>query len=469
MNTTRRSFLLGLGGAALAAGCGGGGSVVEPATRSVAMQWNEELLFSLRGGRLGPPMTARAIAIVHTCLYDAWACYDDVANTTQVGVTRRPAAERTRANQERALSYAAFRALSNLFPDDFVRLSQRLESLGYSASDATEQADSPTGVGNHCARLIIEGRAVDGANQAKGYADTTGYVPVNTPDVINDPSQWQPLRFANGKAPSYIAPHWGKVRPFALASGSSLRPSAPPSYGSAEYLRQVQQLLGYYTHLTETHKAIAEYWADGPGSVLPPGHWLLFADWVSQRDGHTLDQDVKLLFLVGNAMMDAGIVAWDAKRAYNTSRPITAIRSFMAGREVVGYAGPDQGLQRMDGRAWMPYQSPNFVTPPFPEYVSGHSAFSAAAAEILKRFTSSDVFGKGVTVPVGALAFESNSPSQPITLSWTTFSEAADQAGISRLYGGIHFESGDLTGRQLGRRIGEAVWNRGMAYITGAV
>ena len=466
----RRNFILSLSGAALAAGCGGGGGTITPPyNRSVAMQWNEELMLSLRGGRLGPPMTARAIGIVHTCIYDAWACYDDIARPTQAGVTRRPQVERTQANQAKALSYAAFRALSNLFPEDFVRLTQRMESLGYSASDATEQAEIPAGVGNHCARLIIEGRAVDGANQTKGYADTTGYVPVNTPDVINDPSQWQPMRFANGKAPGYIAPHWGQVQPFALASGHALRPAAPPAYGSAEYLRQLQQVLDYYANLTDTHKAIAEYWADGPSSVLPPGHWCLFADWVSQRDQHTLADDVKLLFLVGNAVMDAGIVSWDAKRAYNTSRPITAIRSLMAGREVVGYAGTTQGLQRMDGRSWMPYQSPNFVTPPFPEYVSGHSTFSAAAAEILKRFTGSDVFGSGVTIPAGSLAFETSTPAQPITLSWATFSEAADQAGISRLYGGIHFESGDLTGRQLGRLVGDAVWNRGMAYISGAI
>ena len=300
MDITRRTFLLGLAlnGAVLTAGCGGGGTVAPNRySRSVAMQWNDELLLSLRGGKLGTPMTARAIGIVHTCLYDAWACYDAVAKPTQLGITRRPVAERTQANQECALSYAAFRALSNLFPEDVARLTQRMVALGYVASDTTEQADSPTGVGNHCARLIIEERVVDGANQPGGYADTTGYKPINTPDVINDPSQWQLLRFANGKAPGYIAPHWGNVRPFALSSGSALRPSAPPAYGSPEYLRQVEQLLGVYANLTDTQKAIAEYWADGPGSVLPPGHWCLFADWISLRDQHTLDEDVKLLFL----------------------------------------------------------------------------------------------------------------------------------------------------------------------------
>ena len=218
-------------------------------------------------------------------------------------------------------------------------------------------------------------------------------------------------------------------------------------------------------NLTETQKVIAEYWADGPGSVLPPGHWMLFAQAVAARDRHDLDTDVKLFFLMGNAVMDAGIATWEAKRYYNTSRPITAIRSLFAGQTIASFAGANLGVQAVDGSQWMPYQSPNFITPPFPEYTSGHSAFSSAAAEILKRFTGSDRFDHTQDFAAGWSVFENNVPANPLRLSWATFTDAADEAGLSRIYGGIHFASGDLNSRTLGRNVGDAVWNKGMLLI----
>ncbi len=108
----------------------------------------------------------------------------------------------------------------------------------------------------------------------------------------------------------------------------------------------------------------------------------------------------------------------------------------------------------------MPYQSPNFITPPFPEYTSGHSAFSSAAAEILKRFTGSDNFGFSQEFAPGWSAFENNLPHASLRLSWATFTAAADQAGLSRIYGGIHFASGDLAGRRRGRQVGAVVWDK---------
>ena len=181
-------------------------------------------------------------------------------------------------------------------------------------------------------------------------------------------------------------------------------------------------------------------WADGPKSVQPPGHWLIFALAVSKRDSHSLDQDIKCLFILGNAVMDAGISCWECKRFYNTSRPITAIRALALGNE-----------------NWQPAQAANFLTPPFPEYTSGHSTFSAAAAEVLKRFTGSDAFAYSA----GRIA--------PLAGQWTTFSEAADQAGLSRRYGGIHFEAADLEGRRVGRLVGGLVWEKAQRYIQGTV
>lgn len=284
---------------------------------------------------------------------------------------------------------------------------------------------------------------------------------------MTDPSKWQQLRFDNGLSPGYIAPHWGNVIPFALSSPSALRPPTPPTFDSPTYLAQTQEIVDLTAHLDDEKKVIAEYWADGPKSVLPPGHWQIFGQIVSQRRGYNLDQDVQLFFLLGNAVMDAGISCWECKRFYNTSRPITAIRALYAGQLVPSFAGPNKGIQMVDGAQWFPYQSRNFITPPFPEYASGHSTFSAASAEILQRFTGSDSFGYSVTVPVGSSNFDPTIPTQPITLSWATFSQAADQAGLSRRYGGIHFAAGDMEARKCGRLVGAAVWDVAQSYING--
>ncbi|MBI3230673.1 MAG: vanadium-dependent haloperoxidase, partial [Burkholderiales bacterium] len=331
-------------------------------------------------------------------------------------------------------------------------------------------ASNPIGVGNVAAKALLDLRQNDGANQlgnlAPGaYADYTGYVPVNTPDVVTDPSKWQQLRFANGASPSYIGAHWGRVLPFALASGSQLRPPAPPVYGTPSYLTEVQGVVDALANLTEQQKVIAEYWADGPASVLPPGHWMLFAQIVAKRDQNSLDADVKLFFLMGNAMLDAAIATWEAKRFYNTSRPFTAIRALYAGKQIASFAGPNEGIKMTDGAQWYPYQSRNFITPPFAEYTSGHSAFSAAGAEILKRFTGSDKFGHSQTFAVGWSSFEANLPKSPLTLAWPTFTDAALEAGVSRIYGGIHFASANQAGQDLGRNVAEAVWNKGQSLF----
>ena len=115
----------------------------------------------------------------------------------------------------------------------------------------------------------------------------------------------------------------------------------------------------------------------------------------------------------------------------------------------------------IDGSSWSPYQPTTSPTPPFPEYSSGHSNFSAAAAEVLKLFTGSDRFGDSVTFPVGSSKVEPGTvPATDLVLSWATFSEAADQAGMSRRYGGIHFEQGDLDARSTGRITGQIAWAR---------
>jgi len=136
---------------------------------------------------------------------------------------------------------------------------------------------------------------------------------------------------------------------------------------------------------------------------------------------------------------------------------------------VVAWAGPHRGTRLISGEDWFPYQPTTFPTPPFPEYSSGHSTFSAAGAEILRLFTNSDRFGSSVTLPAGSSRTEpGTTPARDLTLSWATFSQAADQAGISRRFGGIHFEQGDLDGRSAGRMVARMAWDKAQSYFDGA-
>lgn len=450
------------------------GVSVALAEPTLVVKWNDVLLECVRRSKIGPPMVARAVGVTHTCGFDAWAVYDDIAVPT-MGEARRPAAERTAANREAAFSYAEYRALLDLFPaqTDYVR--SQMRALGYDPDGGADLA-SPAGTGVACARAVTDFRHGDGSNQLGdqhpgAYSDYTGYVPVNSVDAIVDPNRWQPLAFCDGQggfvSPPYVAPQWGHVMPFALTRWDQFALAGPKRYPDGRYVAQAEAILRLNAALGDRQKMIAEYWADGPHSELPPGHWTLFAEWVSARDHHTFDDDVKMFFIVGNAEQDAGIAVWGWKRTFDSERPITAIHFLKGGKKVLAYV-PFRGPTVIDGRDWMPYQPCSFVTPPFPEYPSGHSAFSAAGAEILKRWSGSDAFGASVHFAAGSGRVEPGfAPAHDVTLAWATFSAAADEAGMSRRYGGIHFEDGDLDSRRLGRLVAGAVWDKAMRYIQG--
>jgi membrane-associated phospholipid phosphatase len=356
-----------------------------------------------------------------------------------------------------------------------------MEQLGYNPDDVSMDPRTPSGVGNSACNSVLEFRHRDGSNQlgnlsASGvpYSDYTGYSPVNPPSTVPvdpatvaDPNRWQPLQYVDTTntlvTQSFVGAQWYAVLPFALRSDSEFRSElarfGPATYGTSAYLEQVEEMVEKSANLTDRQKMIAEYFADGPHSELPPGHWDLFAQFVSARDHHTVDEDAKLFFVLTNAIFDAGIVAWDAKRAFDSVRPATAVPYLLQGQQIRAWGGPGKGTVSMDGRFWIPYQPSTFPTPPFPEFISGHSTFSAAGAEVLKLFTGSDVFGDSVTLPAGSSKIEPGlTPAHPVTLRWKTFKEAANQAGISRRYGGIHFKAADLTGRAVGRIVGYGAW-----------
>src|SRR5215204_1657615 len=296
---------------------------------NAVLRWSEQSLAAIRALKTGPTINARALAIVHTAMYDAWAAYDPVAVGTRLGGSlRRPAGERTDAYKSQAVSYAAYRALLNLLPARSADFRGLLTAMGYDPDDASTDPASPTGVGNQAAAAVIAFRATDGSNQAGGYADTTGYVPVNTPDQVNDPFRWQPLRFVdasgNTVVQKYATPHWQNVTPFALTSPNQFLPPGPTQRTLLQLDQEVTDTLLQSATLTDLSKVRAEYWADGPASETPPGHWLLFGGAAARARGYTLDQSVKLTFALANAELDASIAAWNAKRRWDYVRPITA-------------------------------------------------------------------------------------------------------------------------------------------------
>lgn len=456
---------------------------------NIVVRWNNVVLDNVRNTAIGPPMVARALAVVHTCMYDAWAAYDLLAAGTRFGgALRRPLTEHTAANKAKAMSYAAHRAAVDLFPGRKQQIDTFMRSLGYDPALEPSGSTSPEGVGATACAAVLADRHGDGSNQDAvlspgAYSDWTGYRAVNEPMVVArpldpatvvDPSKWQPLihpdRSGVVRTQSFLGGHWSLVKPFATLSGSVHRPLVGPAeYGTAAYATQAAEVLELTANLDDRQKMSAQYWADGPNSETPPGHWAgLFSQFVSRRDHHTADQDVKMFFMVANAVLDAGIAAWDSKRAFESVRPITAIRYLYRGQQVRSWGGPGVGMTTVDGASWVPYQPTWFPTPPFPEFVSGHSAFSAAAAEILKSFTGSDAFGGSATIPAGSSLIEPGVvPAADVLLTWPTFSAAADEAGMSRRYGGIHFKQGDLDGRTVGRLVGVQVWLKATRCFTG--
>lgn len=415
--------------------------------------------------------------------------------------------------------------------------------------------------------------------------------------VMRDPNRWQPLALDRqvsqnglpipGSVQKFIGPYWGHVTPFALPpseQGTPIDPGPPPQLGDAatdaQFKAEAVEIIRRSNLLDATNgitidispaafgdnalgandgdghdlnpatgapyepnvvlqadfaRALAEYWADGPNSETPPGHWNVIANEVSDASGvelrvegrgqpiDRLEWDVKLYLALNGALHDAAIATWGVKGYYDSARPISMIR-YMGGKgqssDPTGRAYDPQGLPLIPGlievitpessypgerhaqlasyrgemainawrgfpddpatetsgvgwiRAvdWVPYQRDTFVTPAFAGYPSGHSTFSRAAAEVLSAFTGSEYFPGGMTsftVKKGELIHEEG-PTQDITIPWATYDDAADQAGISRLWMGIHVPSDDIEGRKIGATCGIEAMAKALRYFNGS-
>ncbi len=292
-------------------------------TEDPVLLWNQATLEAISNTNMGPTPTSRALGLVNTSMYDAWAAYDSVAIGTQLGNTLQVSNEKINIeNKSTAINYAAYTTLLDLFPSQEPAFTHLMQQLGFD-STITTNTNTAAGIGNLAAKTLLNNKYTDGSNQLNNYTDTTNYQPVNTWDKITDPNRWQPISIDNGNnIQEFLTPQWGDVTPFALKSGNQYLPPAPAEFGTQSYIDQALEVIEYSALLTDEQKVIAEYWADGPQTILPPGHWHLIAEYVSIRDNLSLDDNVKLFFSLGNAVSDAGIAAWDAKEYYDYVRPL---------------------------------------------------------------------------------------------------------------------------------------------------
>ncbi|MBI3725663.1 vanadium-dependent haloperoxidase [bacterium] len=448
-----------------------------------------------------PTIISRTVQIALNAMYDAWAAYDEKAVGTRLGGDlRRPAAERTQANKEKAIAYATYRALLDVYPPDKEWIREQMKKMGYDPDGASTDRATPQGIGNAAAAAVIEYRHHDGANQladelgtvpgGQPYSDYTYYKPINPPDRIIDPDRWQPIPFDHPKepgkkvTPGFLTPQWYRVKPVVLERTDQFRPAPPPLVGSDELKKEVDENIRMNAHLTLEEKATVEFMRDGPRSTGQTGHWLRFAMDVSRRDHHDLDKDVKLFFVIANVAMDAFISCWETKRFYDSSRPWTLVHHYYKGQEIEGWGGPCKGVIKMKGEEWHPYSPYVFITPPFPGYTSGHATVSGASGKMLELFTGSDKYGAVAIRHPGELTEgegcdgprmqahlgipAKDAPTKPEErLPLPTFSATAEMAARSRALGGYHIPTDNNVGIEVGRKIAVWSWPKYQAYFDG--
>ena len=619
--------------------------------QSVARQWNEVLLEAIRNDFARPTVHARNLFHISAAMYDAWAVYDETAETFFLGKTVGSytysfqgieAPSNVEAAQTEAMSFAAYRLLKHRFEispgaeESLLRFDSLMIAMGndMSITSTSYEDGSPAALGNYIAEQIIEFGYQDGSNEWFFYAnlfyESQNDVMIPTlpgSQEMNDPNRWQPLAFdlfidqagfeIPGGSPDFLSPEWGFVIPFALSqydldvrerdgeeywiyhdpgdpcyiqsdgSGNSsdyqwgnelvaiwsshLDPSdgvmidiSPASIGNIaiqdypttlEGLREFYNLheggdpsrgheinpitqLPYPSQVVprgDYARVLAEFWADGPDSETPPGHWYTILNYVNDHElfekrfkgqGEILgdlEWDVKAYFTLGGALHDAAITAWSIKGWYDYPRPISSIR-YMADQgqssdsELPNYAangiplhdglvelvleedplsgdndenigkiklmawkGPEfisdpagdaAGVDWILAENWWPYQRPTFVNPPFAGYISGHSTFSRAAAEVITLLTGDEFFPGGVgefVAPKNEFLVFEEGPSVDITLQWATYRDAADQTSLSRIWGGIHPPVDDIPGRLIGEKIGIAAFDLANNYFEGSI
>ncbi len=384
------------------------------ATSDQVLFWNNVALEVIAGSATPPAMASRALAMQSVAVYDAISAID---GSIPLWVNLDAGAD---ASIEAAVAYASYTMLLAIFPGrkDVLdaRLAQVMDQLG-------------TG------EALAEGRELGTTMADIVYAlrESDGYDAFVTHDNGSAPGEWVRT------GPMYAEPElpqWATLDPFVIASPDQFRAGPPPALNSAEYAAAYNELVAIggvgSTVRTADQTAAAAFWRDGIGTATPPGHWNDIAEVAAQMTGAGIAANARMYAMLNLALADASIAAWDTKYTYSFWRPETAIRNGDKDGNDLTAADPN----------WTPQQ----LSPAHPDYVSGHSTYSAAGAEILTY-----LFGEDFAFTVGSPTVAG------VTRSFGSFDAAADEAGRSRIYGGIHFEFSNQAGQEIGRDVGEAV------------
>jgi membrane-associated phospholipid phosphatase len=376
-------------------------------TGDMVLRWNEAMIAAVRTAGQSPPVAARSAALVQAAVYEAVNSIDGSYSHYLVDIPTP-----SWASKEAAAAEASHDALVGLFPSQAPVLDlELLASLqGIQAGDAKTWGIS---VGHAAAQILLAVRAHDGSDRVVTYTPGT------------DPGDWQPAPPAYGPP---LVPQWPGVTPFALQSGSQFRPPPPPALGTPEYLAGRDQVmaLGEINSTTRTadQTEAALFWQ---GVVTPnstPFWWNEIAQHIAVAQGNTLVDNARLFALLNLASADSLIASYDGKYAYNFWRPVTAIRY-----EV------DPG--------WTPL----LATPSHPSYPSNHSSIGTASAVVLASFFGTD------NIP-----FSLSWDGLPgVTRSFDSFSAAAHEAGLARIWSGFHYSFDITAGETLGQSVGDYV------------
>lgn len=390
--------------------------LTDAACADVVLDWNALMLDAIRVDNTGPTLSSRNLAILHTAVYDA---VNSVLRTHQP--YRFLEAVEPGTSPEAAAAAAAYTVALALYPP-FQARSDELYQTFVASQPATAGLTNGLNLGRTIAEQTLESRQSDGANTQVPYIPSA------------EPGQWR--RTAPFFRPP-LDPHWRYVKTFCVGSTEPFVPGPPPAMDSAEYAAAYNQVkeLGSKTSTVRTaeQSQIAVFWSDFSYTAMPPGHWHEITATIARDKDLPLAETARLFALVSVAQADAAIVCWETKYRYNLWRPITAIQR-----------GTEDGNETTEADpAWNHFLN----SPPFPAYTSGHSTFSKSSAVVLARFLGTD-----------AVSFSARSDSLPgVFRNFTSLAACADEVGLSRIYGGIHYPFDNEEGKRCGARIGEFV------------
>jgi hypothetical protein len=383
--------------------------------------WNEQALNATRLSRTPPPLAAIRLATVHAAIFDTVA---SINRTHTPWLNREPAPEGI--DMDAAIAGAAHTALRGVWAEavNDRNFETALATALAAISDGPAETDG-VAWGTKIATLVLAKRAEAGLTKTLSETFSS-----------EKPGEWRetPPQFRPA-----LLPHIKNVTPFVMTSPSQFRAPPPPALDSKQCADELEEIarIGARdgSERTEYQTLSAPFWADDLGTATPPGHWNVIAQDLARRNKLTTAENARLFALLNLACADAGISIWDTKFHYRTWRPETALREITKEINPHAVAHPDF--------------IPLMQSPPFPSYTSGHSTFSAAASRVLERYFGTD-----------DIEFTTTSDGLPGAVrSFKKLSEARDEVGMSRLWGGIHVMADNVQGQACGIKIADYVFD----------